>query len=101
MKLHATFSFLYVKTEYTFVTFEYERTIILEWSLTSLHLNFFNSYKGHIISKCLFWCLQLPPKTNEKQVDLRFHSSRVEFVRSFFGGNVYLKKSFQLFLTFN
>ena len=29
-----------------------------------------------------------------------FHSSKVEFVRSFFGGNIYLKKSFRLFLTF-
>ena len=47
-----------------------------------------------------FWCLQFPPKNERKQVDLRFHSSKVEFVLSFFGGNVYLKKSFRLFLTF-
>ena len=47
-----------------------------------------------------FWCLQFPPKNERKQVNLRFHSSKVEFVRSFFGGNVYLKISFRLFLTF-
>ena len=47
-----------------------------------------------------FWCLQFPPKNQPKQVNLRFHSSKVEFVRLFFGGNVYLKKSFQIFLTF-
>ena len=41
-----------------------------------------------------FWWLQFPPKTEEKQS----HSSKIEFVRSFFGGNVGLKKSF--FLTF-
>ena len=48
-----------------------------------------------------FWCLQFPPKNEQKQVDLRFHSSKVEFVRSFFGGNVGLKKSFRLCLTFS
>ena len=48
-----------------------------------------------------FWCLQFPPKNERKQVDLWFHSNKVEFVRSIFGGNVGLKKSFQLFLTFS
>ena len=48
-----------------------------------------------------FWCLQFPPKNERKQVNLRFHSSKVEFVGSFHGGNVSLKKSFRLFLTFN
>ena len=47
-----------------------------------------------------FWCLQFPPKNERKQVDLRFHSSKVEFVRSFFGGNVGLKKLFRICLTF-
>ena len=32
---------------------------------------------------------------------MRFHSSKVEFVCSFFGGNVGLKKSFRLCLTFS
>ena len=48
-----------------------------------------------------FWCLQFPPKNERKQVDLKFHSSKVEFICLFFGWNVYLKKSFRLFLTFN
>ena len=48
-----------------------------------------------------FWHLQFPPKNERKQVDLRFHSSKVEFVCSFFGGNVGLKKSFRLCLTFS
>ena len=47
-----------------------------------------------------FWCLQFPPKNEQKQVNLRFHSSKIEFIRLFFGGNVYLKNSFRLFLTF-
>ena len=32
------------------------------------------------------WCLQFPPKNERKQVDLRYHSSKVEFVCSLFGG---------------
>ena len=44
-----------------------------------------------------FWCLQFPQKNKQNQVDL---SRKVEFVRLFFWGNVYLKKSFRLFLTF-
>ena len=47
-----------------------------------------------------FWCLQFPPKNEQKQVNLRFHSSKVEFFRSFFVGNVGLKKSFRLCLAF-
>ena len=39
-------------------------------------------------------------KKEQKQVDLRFQSSKVEFVHSFFGGNFSLKKSFRLCLTF-
>ena len=48
-----------------------------------------------------FWCLQFLLKYERKQVDLRYHSSKDEFVRSFFGKNVGLKKSYGLFLTFN
>ena len=48
-----------------------------------------------------FWCLQFLPKNERKQVDLRFHSSKVEFVCSFFWKkNIGLKKSFWLCLTF-
>ena len=31
----------------------------------------------------VFWCLRFPPKKERKQVDLRGHSSKVEFFRSF------------------
>ena len=48
-----------------------------------------------------FWCLQFLPKNEQKQVDLRFHSSKVELVRSFSGRNVSLKKSFRPCLTFS
>ena len=48
-----------------------------------------------------FCWLQFPPKNEQKQVDLRFQSSKVVFVCLFFGGNIYLKKSFRLFLTFS
>ena len=39
-----------------------------------------------------FWCLQFPPKNERKQVNLRYHSSKVEFVCSFFGGNWWPQK---------
>ena len=32
------------------------------------------------------WCLQFPPKNEQKRVNLRYHSSKVEFVCPFFGG---------------
>ena len=48
-----------------------------------------------------FWCHQFPPKNKRKQVDLKFQSSKVEFVCSFFGRNGGLKISFQIFLTFS
>ena len=60
-----------------------------------------NLPKCRLISKCIFGVFKFPPKNERKQVDLRFHSSKVEFLHSFFGGNVYLKKSFRLFLTFS
>ena len=47
-----------------------------------------------------FWFLPFPPKNERKQIDLRFHSSKVKFGRSFFGGNVYLKKSFLIWSLF-
>ena len=47
-----------------------------------------------------FWCLQFPPKNEQKQAKMGFQSSKVEFVHSFFGGNIGLEKSFRLFLTF-
>ena len=37
-----------------------------------------------------FWCPQFLPKNERKQVNLRFNSSKVKFIRPFFG----LKKSF-------
>ena len=49
----------------------------------------------------VFWCLRFLPKNERKQVDLRYHSSKVEFVDSFFGRIVGLKKSLRLCLTFN
>ena len=57
--------------------------------------------KGQTISKCLFGVFNFLQKNEQKQVNLRFHSSKVKFVCSFFGGNVYLNKSFRLFLTFS
>jgi hypothetical protein len=43
----------------------------------------------------------LSKKQTKKQVDLRYHSSKVKFIHLFFGKNVDLKKSFQLCLTFS
>ena len=52
-----------------------------------------------VIFEILFWCLQLLPKTERKQVH-KSTSSKVEFVCLFFGRNVGLKKSFRICLTF-
>ena len=52
--------------------------------------------KGQLISKCLFGVFNFLQKTNEN----KSHSSKIEFIRSFFGGNVSLKKSFRFCLTF-
>ena len=57
--------------------FRYEPSVILWWRL------FFTS-KGKIISKWFFGVFKFPPKNEQKQVDLRYHSSKVEFLRSFF-----------------
>ena len=63
-------------------------------SLVSLLLT-----KGQLISKCLFGVFNFF-QNERKQVNLRFHSSKVEFVHSFFGRNIGLKKLFWLCLTF-
>ena len=47
-----------------------------------------------------FWCLQFPPKNEQKQVDLRFHGGKVELVCLFFEKTSPWKKLFWLFLTF-
>ena len=48
----------------------------------------------------VFWCLRFPPKNKRKQVDMRYHSSKVEVFRSFFGGNRRHQKPFQNYLIF-
>ena len=48
-----------------------------------------------------FWCPQFLPKNEQKQVNLRFHSNKVDFVRLLLARNIGLKKSFQVCLTFN
>ena len=48
----------------------------------------------------IFWCLRFHPKNERKQVDLRYHSSKDEFFRSFFGGNWRHQKPFRNYLTF-
>ena len=37
---------------------------------------------------------RFPTKNEQNQVDLRYHSIKVEFVRSFFGGDRWPKKPF-------
>ena len=48
----------------------------------------------------VFWCLQFPPKNKRKPVNLSYHSNKVEFLRSFFGGNQRHQKPFRNYLTF-
>ena len=40
-----------------------------------------------------FWCLQFPPKMKWKQVNLRYHSSKVKFILLFFWRNSWLDNS--------
>ena len=47
-----------------------------------------------------FWCLQLLPKNEQKQVNLRYHSSKVNFIPLFFGRIHGLKICFRVLLTF-
>jgi hypothetical protein len=62
-----------------------------------LQFHVFSSHvKGQLISKCLFGVFNFLQKTNEN----KSQSSKIEFVRSFFGGNLGLKKSFWFCLTF-
>ena len=46
--------------------------------------------KGQLISKCLFGIVNFFQKTNKS----KSQSNKVEFIRSLFGRNVSLKKSF-------
>ena len=55
-----------------------------------------NCTKGQLISKCLFGVFTFFQETNGNKVT----SSKVQFVHSFFGRNVSLKKSFRICLTF-
>ena len=56
-----------------------------------------NFGKGQLIS---FWCLQFHPKNEQKQVDLRYHSSKVKFICSFFGRIHGFTICFRVLLTF-
>ena len=47
--------------------------------------------KGSDNFEMSFWCLQFPPKNKQKQVDLRYHSSKVEFI-CLFWNNCQLEK---------
>ena len=60
--------------------------IVLQWDMP----------KGQLISKCLFGVFDFLQKTNKN----KSHSSKIEFICSFFGENVGLKKSFRFCLTF-
>ena len=57
--------------------------------------------KGQLISKGLFGVFNSSKKNKQKQVNLRYHTSKVEFVCSVFGRNISLKKLLRLCLTFS
>ena len=48
----------------------------------------------------VFCCLRFPPKKERKQVNLRYYSSKVEFLCSFIGGHQRHQKPFRNYLTF-
>ena len=68
---------------------------MVKFVLNLVLLTFFDLCKlvdsnGQLISKCLFGVFNFLQKTIENNS----HGSKIEFVRSYFGGNVGLKKSF-------
>ena len=69
---------------------------------TFCQLIWLNFIKGQLISKFLLGVFNFFQKTNENKSTWGIIvSSKVEFIRLFFGRNVGLKKSFRLCLTFN
>ena len=56
--------------------------------------------KGQIISKWFFVVFDFLQKNERKHIDLRCHSSKVKFFRSFFGENRRHQKPFRNYLTF-
>ena len=57
---------------------------------------YFEHTKGQLISKCIFGVFNFLQTKDEN----KSHSSKIEYVRLLFGGNVDLKKSFRFCLTF-
>ena len=58
---------------------------------------FIRDLKGQLISKYLFGVFNFLQKTNKNKSD----SSKIEFIRSFFGENIGWKKLFRFCLTFS
>ena len=59
--------------------------------------------QDHLLIKTTYYIVPNPSTKGQlkrMKVELRYHRSKVEFVRSFLGRNVGLKKSFRLCLTF-
>ena len=75
-----------------FLIYKYETQLFLR-----CHFENRAEGKGQLISKCLFGVFTFFQKTNKNKST----SSKVEFVPSFFGRNVGLKKSFRICLTFS
>ena len=53
------------------------------------------SPKGQLISKCLFGVFD-SPKNEQKQLDLRYHGSKVDFFRPFLGELKTPKRHFEI-----
>ena len=69
------------------------------WYLWTVYCNIFMNRVKVIQFWNAFLMSSIPPKNERKQVNQRFHSSKVEFLRSFFGGYIVLRDSFLLFWT--
>ena len=61
---------------------------------------FVETCKGQLISKCLFGVFNFFQKNERKQVELRYHYSKVKFICSFFGRIHCLTICFWVLLTF-
>ena len=115
VKKLSTFELLFSRQNRTFLLFNWEAIVVFSWffsvapkllhdntgensnCLYSCQIFWKQLAKGQIISKCLFGVFNFFQKTNEN----KSHSSRNEFVCSFFGRIQDTKICFWDYLTFN
>ena len=79
---------------YRLITLDLYHKVILSFPII-VWFAFFTFTKGQLISKCLFGAFN-SPKNEQKQFDLRYHSSKVEFFVRFLGELKITKRHFEI-----